>query len=137
MPPRLHPVTRETVARRLELQPDTVTFEAARTLFNGLGLDAEMDGHRDLKAEAYALGISIQDLIETPEADGLVASARMILAVDDLIDAAQDLRTDVAGAYDRFDRHTARATEALEILTAIGVQLEAADFELRTGTRAA
>ena len=61
----------------------------------------------------------------------------MILALDDLLLAAHDLRNDVAGTYDRFDSHTARATEALEILTAIGVKLEAADLDMRTGTRAA
>lgn len=137
MPPRLRPVNAETVARRLELHPDTVTVEAAKALCNRLGMDADMDGHTGLASAAFDLTTSLQELIDTPEPRGLAASARMILDLDDLILAAHELRTDVAGAYDRFDPHTAQATEALEILIAFGVKLEAADLELRTGTRAA
>jgi hypothetical protein len=137
MPPRLRPVNADTVARRLELRPGTVTFEAVKEIFNRLGLAAEMYGHSSVKAEAYALATTVQDLIDTPEHGGLVASARMILLVDDLVLAAHELRSDVAEAYDRFDANTAQATEALEILTAIVVKLEAADLELRTGVPAA
>ena len=72
MPPRLRPVNTETVARRLELHPDTVTLEEAKAIYNRLGLDAEMDGHSSLKAEAYALATCVQDLVDTPEPRGLV-----------------------------------------------------------------
>jgi hypothetical protein len=137
MPARLPHVAAETVARRLELRPGTVTLDALKDIYTGLGEDALTDGHSVLKVEAFAMAAAVQELIETPEPSGLAASARLIVTVDDLIVSAYELRTDVAGAYDRFDKHTARATEAVEILTAIGVKLEAADLELRTGTRAA
>lgn len=137
MPPRLHPINAATVARRLELHPGTVTLESAKAIYNRLGDIAAADGHHEVKVEAFAMAKAVQELIDTPKPDGLVASARLILAVDELTLAGGDLRADVARAYDRFDKQTGRATEALEILTAIGVLLEAADLDLRTGNRAA
>jgi hypothetical protein len=137
MPPRLRPVNADTVARRLELHPGTVTLGAAKVLYDRLGQDAERDGHTGLGTEVFELATDLQEVIDTPEPSGLVASARMIQAMDDLVLRGNDLRNDVAGTYDRFDSHTAQATEALEILIATVVKLEAADLELRTGTRAA
>jgi hypothetical protein len=137
MPPRLRPINAETVARRLELHPGTVTLGAAKVIYDRLGQCAEMDGHTGLATEVFELATDLQELIDTPEPRGLVASARMIEDMDGLVLRGNDLRTNVAGTYDRFDRNTAWATEALEILTASVVKLEAADLELRTGTRAA
>lgn len=137
MPPRLHPVNAETVASRLELYPDTVTLGAAKVLYDTLGQDTERDGHTGLATEVFELATDLQELIDTPEPCGLVASARVIKAMDGLVLRGSDLRTNIAGAYDRFDKHTAWATEALEILTATVVKLEADDLELRTCTRAA
>ncbi|GAA4032974.1 hypothetical protein GCM10023063_15420 [Arthrobacter methylotrophus] len=137
MPPRLRPVNAETISRRLELRPDTVALGAAKVSYDRLGQDAETDGHTGLATEVFELATDLQDLIDTPEPRGLVASARMIQDMDGLVLRASDLRANVAGAYDRFDSHTAWATEAMEILIATVVKLEAADLELRTGTRAA
>lgn len=137
MPPRLRPVNTATVARRLELHPGTVTLGASRVIYEELARDADRDGNTGLATEAFELAQSVQDLIDEPQPAGLVASARRIQDMDDLVYKADELRTNTAGTYDRFDKHTAQATEALEILTAIVVQLEAADFELRTGTLAA
>lgn len=137
MPPRLRPVNTATVARRLELQPDTVTLSAAKFIIDNLGRGAEADGHTGLATEAFELAIEVQAIVDTPEPRGLVASARMIEDMDGIVLKADELRITTAETYDRFDKQTAQATEALEILTAIVVKLEAADLELRVGTRAA
>lgn len=137
MPPRLLPVSTETVARRLELNPGTVTLAAAKVIIDGLGLDTEADGHSGLATEAFELAIEVQAIADAPEPGGLVAFARMIQDMDDIVLKAYELRNNTAGAYDRYDKHTVQATEALEILAATVVKLEAADFELRTGARAA
>ena len=137
MPPKLKAVTAETVAPRIELQPDTISLAAAKAIYNRLGDTAAADGHHELKVEAYALAETIQELIDTPAPDGLVASARMITSADLVLESATDLRAEIATAYDRFHSATAQATEGLEVLTAWTVMLEVADFDLRTGSRAA
>lgn len=137
MPPRLRPIAPEATAERLELRPETVTLDAVKAIYARLGEDAERDGHHELKVEAFAMAEVIQELVEIPEPVGLVASARLIAAADIAVLDAADLRADTAQAYDRFDAHTAQATEALEILTAYVALLEKADLDLRCGTLAA
>ena len=137
MPPKLKAVTAETVAARIELRPGTITLEAAKAIFTALGHRLSADQYSELKVEAYALAETIQELIDTPAPDGLVASARMITSADLVLESATDLRAEIATAYDRFHSATAQATEGLEVLTAWTVMLEVADFDLRTGSRAA
>lgn len=137
MPPKLNPITAETVAARIELHPDTITLAGAKAIYNRLGDTAATDGHHELKVDAYDMAKAVQELIEAPGPSNLVASARLINEADNLLVAAGSLRDLTAECYDRFRATTKQATEALEILTAWTVMLEAADFELRTGTRAA
>lgn len=137
MSPKLHAVTAGTVAARIELQPDTITLAAAKAIYNRLGDTAAADNHHELKVDAYDMAKAVQDIIDTPEPDGLVSSARLINEADNLLVAAGSLRGLAAECYDRFRATTKQATEALEILTAWTVMLETRDFELRTGIRAA
>lgn len=137
MPPRLRPIAPETIAERLELRPETVDLTTAKAIYTHLGQDAMTDGHHGLKVEAFAMAEVIQELIEIPEPDGLVASAWSIAAADIAVLDAAALREDTVQAYDRFDAHTAQATEALEIMTAYVALLEKADLELRCGNLAA
>lgn len=137
MPPKLNAVTAETVAARIELHPDTITLAAAKAIYNRLGDTAAADDHHELKVEAYDMAKAVQELIDTPDPAHLVASARLIAEADNLLMAAGSLRDLTAECYDRFRATTKQATEALEILTAWTVLLEATDFELRIGIRAA
>lgn len=125
----------EAIAHRLEFHRDTVTLEAARLIYTQLCTDALADGHEELPAQAHDAAAEIQHLIASGKPRGMVDSARHIGLVDDIIETALDIRDSTAAAYDRYSRHTARAAEALEILSAYSALLESADFELRTGTR--
>ncbi|WP_427019357.1 hypothetical protein ACQCSX_21945 (plasmid) [Pseudarthrobacter sp. P1] len=137
MPPRLQPVTAKTVALRLELHPGTITLDTVKTIFDQLADGAAADGNHALRLEARDAAAAVQDLIDTPEPRGLVASARLIGDIDTMVQVSEDLRILTAEAYDLLYGRTAQATVALEILMAFAAQLEAADLELRTGTRAA
>lgn len=127
----------EAIAHRLAFRPDTVTLEAAREIYTQLSIDAHADGHENLPAQAHDAAAALQDLIPCQKPDTLVGSARFIDDVDAIIETARELRDATAGAYDRYDKHTARAAEALEILLAYSALLQTADFELRTGVRGA
>jgi hypothetical protein len=71
------------------------------------------------------------------EPRGLTDSARHILDVDVMIDAAVEVRDAAAGAYDRYFHITEQTKEALEILLAHSELIEAADFQMRTGVEQA
>lgn len=137
MPPRLPHVTAATVASRIELRPDSISLTAARNIYRQLSVTAQENRFPDLASDLNGISEFVQDLIDTPAPAGLVSSARLIAEADSLVSEAADLRSDVASAYDRFDANTKSATEALEIITAWSVQLEAADEDLRRGIRPA
>lgn len=137
MPQKLGPIKPEATAERLTLHPETIDLAAVKAIYTRLGEDAQTDGHHELKVAAYDMAKVIQWLIEIPEPDGLVASAKLISETDTVLLDSAGLRQDTAETYDRFDTHTAQATEAHEILTAYVVLLEQADLQLRCGARAA
>lgn len=137
MPAPFAIISPEAIAHRLAFRRDTVTLEAAGAIYTQLSIDTHADGHEDIPSQAHDAATTIQDLIARHEPRGLVDSARFIEDVDAMVETARELRDSTAHAYDRHDKHTVQAGEALEILLAYSDLLETADFELRTGARTA
>jgi hypothetical protein len=139
MPPRLPRITADATAERIELRPETVTLASAQAIYHQLAEDVSRGIGRNTRLGGWLkdLVLFIQGLIDTPAPAGLVTSARMLKHADDLIELAQEARSDIAALHGRFHTNTKAATEALEIITAWAVILEAADDVLRTGAPAA
>ncbi|MET4143835.1 hypothetical protein [Arthrobacter sp. UYCo732] len=127
----------EAIAHRIQFHRDTVTLESAKAIYAHLSVDAQADGHETLSSQTHEVAATIQELIHCQEPRGLVDSGRFIESIDAIVETARDLRDSTSEAYDRYDKRTAQAAEALEILLAYSDLLGTADFELRTGTRAA
>lgn len=137
MPPTLSPVTAETVAARIELRPETIDLAAARAIYLDLAGTAGAGRNWKLQTGSLNMATALLDILDAPVPDGLVSSSRLIIEADNLIQGARNLRDLTARTYDRFRSTTREATEALEILTAWGILLEAADLDLRHGALAA
>lgn len=123
--------TPDSVARRLEFSKDTVTLESVRDTFTQLSRDANADNRGDLPAEAHEAAVLVEQLIASGEPRGLADSARQIADVESLIRTTRELRDSTAEAYSSHNVHTTQVAEALEILTAYGVLLLAADLDMR------
>lgn len=136
MPSRYADISAAQTAQRIETMRDTVTLEAVRGTYDQLSMDACNAGHEDLSSKFEETAATLRELVASGEPRGLTDSARMILAIDTMIDTAGELRDGTACAWGRYDHHTKEATEALEILIAYSALLETADFDLRTNLTA-
>jgi hypothetical protein len=133
MPAVLPYISEVTVQERLVLRPETVDLAAVLAIYRSLSTDALADGHENLAAEGRDAADAVVQVMTCSQPRGLVDSNSLLLQVDRLIEAGELLRSETASAYDRYDKHTKLATEALELLIAYRVLLEEGDFDLRVG----
>lgn len=132
MPSRYAVITAAQTAERIATMPESVTLSAVRDIYAQLSIDANNGSHEDLSSKFEETTATIRELIASGEPRGLTDSARLIAAIDVLIDTAAELRDGTASAYGRHYHHCKQATEALEILVAYSSLAEANDFTLRT-----